>query len=159
VADIFTKPKRSEVMSLIRSTENRATELRLIHIMREHGITGWRRGKTLRLEETGERKLEAGMEKSGFKTLRPDFVFPMRKIAVFVDGEFWHGHPTRAKIPKTRRAWWKTKIEGNKARDRMQNRVLRKNGWKVVRIWHYQLARKHLFHALRKLRRVGLLSP
>jgi DNA mismatch endonuclease (patch repair protein) len=84
--DVFTKSKRSEVMSLIRSTGNRETELRLISLFREQGITGWRRGKTLRLEETGKRKLETGKEKSGFKTIRPDFVFPDRKIAVFVDG-------------------------------------------------------------------------
>ena len=144
-------------MSLIRSTGNKENELRLIHIMREHGITGWRRGRALRFEETGKGKAERG--KPDFKTIRPDFVFPGRKIAVFVDGEFWHGHPTRAKIPKTRRAWWKAKIEGNKARDRMQNRVLRRNGWKVVRIWQHQLTRKHLSHALRKLQRVGFLSP
>ena len=70
----------------------------------------------------------------------------------------WHGHPTRAKIPATRREWWLAKIEGNKARDRMQNRLLRKNGWRVVRIWGHELERKHVPKALRKLRAAGLIG-
>ena len=57
-----------------------------------------------------------------------------------------------------RRAWWKAKIEGNKARDQMQNRVLRKNGWKVVRIWQYQLTAKLVRLAIRKLRGAGLIA-
>jgi len=70
----------------------------------------------------------------------------------------WHGHPTRAKIPATRREWWKAKIEGNKKRDRMQNRMLRKNGWTVIRIWQHELERKHFSKALHKLRSAGLLG-
>jgi len=136
--DVFTKSKRSEVMSLIRSTGNKATELAMIRVFRGQGITGWRRNKKLRF--LGSSFL-----------VRPDFVFTAWKIAVFVDGDFWHGHPTRAKIPATRREWWLAKIEGNKKRDRKQNRLLRKNGWKVVRIWQHELERKHLHHALRKL--------
>ena len=77
---------------------------------------------------------------------------------MFVDGDFWHGHPTRCRIPKTRRSWWLAKIEGNKARDRRQNRLLRKHGWTVVRVWQHELERKHLQKALRKLQAVGLLS-
>lgn len=144
MTDIFTKAKRSEVMSRIRSGGNEETELALIRIFRAEGITGWRRGKRLRFD--------AGGKKTG---IRPDFVFPERKLAVFVDGEFWHGHPTRARIPKTRTAWWTAKIAGNKARDRMQNRLLRQGGWKVVRIWQYQLTPKHRHWALRKLRAAG----
>jgi len=73
-----------------------------------------------------------------------------------MDGDFWHGHPTRAKIPATRREWWKAKIEGNKKRDRMQNRLLRNNGWTVIRIWQHELTPKHLPKAMRKLRAAGL---
>lgn len=132
-------------MSRIRSSGNEETELALIRIFRAEGITGWRRGRKLRFAGCGKTV-----------TVRPDFVFPERKLAVFVDGEFWHGHPTRARIPKTRTAWWTAKIAGNKARDRMQNRLLRQGGWKVVRIWQYQLVPKYRSLALRKLGAAGL---
>lgn len=150
--DVFTKSKRSEVMSRIRSTGNKATELAMIRVFRSQRITGWRRGRRLLLLESGVGRSDTGEK----RILRPDFVFSDRKIAVFVDGAFWHGHPTRAKVPATRREWWLAKIEGNKARDRRQNRLLRKNGWKVVRIWQHELERKHLRQALRKLRTAGL---
>jgi len=116
---------------------------------------GWRGGRKLRFRK----KLKAeNLKAEGGQTriIRPDFVFSKGKVAEFVDGAFWHGHPTRAKIPMTRRAWWLAKIEGNKARDRRQNRLLRKAGWTVVRIWEHELQRKHLPKALRKLRAAGL---
>jgi DNA mismatch endonuclease (patch repair protein) len=148
--DVFTKSKRSEVMSRIRSAGNKATELAMIRVFRDHGITGWRRGQRLRLLESGDGRSDTGER----RIIRPDFVFPVHKIAVFVDGEFWHGHPTRCRIPATRRAWWLAKIEGNRARDRLQNRLLRANGWTVVRIWQHELERKR--RARRKLRAAGL---
>jgi len=150
--DVFTKSKRSEVMSRIRSHGNKDTELELAKLFRRSGITGWRRGRKVKISETGNVKPEGGQT----RIIRPDFVFSKGKIAVFVDGAFWHGHPTRAKIPATRREWWLAKIEGNKARDRRQNRLLRKAGWTVVRIWEHELERKHLPKALRKLRAAGL---
>jgi DNA mismatch endonuclease Vsr len=73
-------------MSLIRSRGNRDTELRLITIMRAHGISGWRRHWSL--------------------FGKPDFVFPRLKLAVFVDGCFWHGCPLHATSPKTNAAFW-----------------------------------------------------
>ena len=150
--DVFTESKRSEVMSLIRSAGNKATEMEMIRVFRGHGITGWRRGRKVKISETGN------VKPGETRIIRPDFLFPERKIALFVDGEFWHGHPTRCRIPKTRRAWWQAKIEGNKARDRRQNRLLRKNGWKVVRIWQHELERKHVSRALRKLRTAGMFA-
>ena len=152
MADVFTKSKRSEVMSRIRSAGNKSTELAMIRVFRKHGITGWRRGRRLRPAE----KRKAESEKGKTTIIRPDFVFPKSRTAVFVDGEFWHGHPTRCRIPATRREWWLAKIEGNKARDRRQTRLLRKNGWTVVRVWQHELERKHLRKALRKLRSAGL---
>jgi len=107
--------------------------------------SGWRRGQKLKF-----------LVRGSSCPVRPDFVFPDRKVAVFMDGDFWHGHPTRAKIPATRREWWKAKIEGNKKRDRMQNRLLRNNGWTVIRIWQHELTPKHLPKAMRKLRAAGL---
>ena len=82
---------------------------------------------------------------------KPDFVFPKLKLAVFVDGCFWHGCPKHATWPKTRAAFWLAKITGNKARDRRVNYALRKRGWKVVRIWEHELARKNEPRLLRRL--------
>lgn len=60
------------------------------------------------------------------------------KIAVFVDGCFWHGCRRHGTIPKSNRAWWKKKIDMNKLRDRDTNIQLRKAGWKVMRVWEHQ---------------------
>src|ERR1035438_1155378 len=90
--------ERSRIMSLVRSSGNRSTEMRLLGILKQHRITGWRRRSRL--------------------VGKPDFVFPAARVAVFVDGSFWHGHPTRCRIPKTNRDYWVPKIERNKARDR-----------------------------------------
>jgi len=141
-------------MSLIRSAGNKSTELAMIRVFRECGITGWRRGRKVKISETGNVKPEGGET----RIIRPDFVFRDRKVALFVDGEFWHGHPTLCRIPATRRAWWLAKIGGNRARDRKQTRLLRKSGWTVVRIWQHELERKHISLALCKLRSAGLLA-
>ena len=117
--DVFTKAKRSEVMSLIRSGGNKATELRLIAIFKEHGITGWRR----------KQKLPG----------KPDFVFRAPRVCVFVDGCFWHACPKHGTLPKTRRAFWLKKLGTNKARDRRVGRELRRDGWRVLRIWEHEL--------------------
>src|SRR5271167_2878563 len=74
---------------------------------------------------------------------RPDFVFPKLKLAVFVDGCFWHGCPKHATQPAINRAFWKKKFARNKARDQIVNRTLRQRGWKVLRIWQHELKRKN----------------
>lgn len=121
MADVFTRAKRSEVMARIRGSGNKDTELRLIALMREHGITGWRRNAPV--------------------FGKPDFVFPRERVAVFVDGCFWHGCPRHATMPKTRRAFWKAKLARNAARDREVTRALRKAGWRVLRVWECALTR------------------
>jgi DNA mismatch endonuclease (patch repair protein) len=83
--------------------------------------------------------------------VRPDFVFPRLRVADFVDGCFWHGCPKHATWPKTRAAFWKAKIEGNRARDRRVNRELRKRGWTVVRVWEHELKPKNEPKLLRRL--------
>jgi len=117
--DIFSRSKRSDVMSRIRGKGNEKTELRLARLMRAAGIGGWRR----HLPIPG----------------RPDFSFRRQKVAVFVDGCFWHGCPWCFRLPKQNRAFWKAKIEGNRKRDRSVNGRLRRLGWKVVRIKECQL--------------------
>jgi DNA mismatch endonuclease (patch repair protein) len=64
------------------------------------------------------------------------------KVAVFVDGCFWHGHDCGRNVtPRTNAKAWCAKIEGNQVRDRRATRLLRQRGWKVFRIWECQLAR------------------
>jgi len=144
--DIFTRKKRSDVMARIRGAGNKDTELRLSQIFRTNGITGWRRSCVIR-----GRKAEEERQTKPF-SVRPDFVFPTLKTAVFVDGCFWHGCPKHATWPKTRASFWLAKITGNKARDRRVNRELRRLGWNVVRIWEHELRRKDEARLLRKLR-------
>jgi len=173
MADIFTKRKRSEVMSLIRGAQNKDTELRLIEIFRANGIRGWRRGCSLSIGfgssdlASGARSAKSKILDPGPKTqparstrrVRPDFVFPRLKTAVFVDGCFWHGCPKHATWPKTRAAFWRKKILGNKARDRRVNRALRAKGWTVIRIWEHELSRKNEARLLRKMRSCLGRSP
>lgn len=98
------------------------TENRLAYLLRKSGLVGWRR----------HQKLPG----------RPDFVWPREKIAVFVDGCFWHGHECgRNLTPKTNTKEWKDKIEKTKTRDRKASNALRGMGWKVIRIWECSLAK------------------
>jgi DNA mismatch endonuclease (patch repair protein) len=136
MADVFTKAKRSEVMSRIRSRGNRDTELALARLLRANHITGWRRHLEIRKAESGKQKFK----------VKPDFVFRQVQLALFVDGCFWHGCPRHATWPAHRAAWWRHKIEGNQTRDRRVNRILRRAGWRVVRIWEHELSRQRGKH-------------
>jgi DNA mismatch endonuclease, patch repair protein len=81
--DVFTKKKRSQVMALIRSRGNRDTEIKLASLFRAARITGWRRHQPL--------------------PGRPDFIFRRERLAIFVDGCFWHGCRWHCCMPKSRR--------------------------------------------------------
>ena len=122
MADIWSKRKRSEVMRRIRSQGNEATELRLIALLREHRISGWRRKQAL--------------------PGKPDFVFREQRVCVFTDGCFWHGCPTCYRRPGSNREYWDEKVQRNRKRDQEVNRVLRKAGWRVLRIWEHELSKK-----------------
>ena len=109
-------------MRQVKSRENKSTELKLIQFFKTNSIKGWRRN---------------------FKIFgKPDFVFPLTKQAVFVDGCFWHGHNCRNTKPKDNKDYWQQKIFRNKIRDRTVNRTLTANGWIVIRIWECQLKNK-----------------
>lgn len=69
---------------------------------------------------------------------RADLVFPRARVAVFVDGCFWHRCPRHATSPKNNAAWWATKLDGNVARDRDTDERLAAAGWTVVRIWEHE---------------------
>lgn len=72
----------------------------------------------------------------------PDIVLPGREAVVFVHGCFWHGHACkRAKMPKSRRAYWVEKIEGNRRRDMRKRRQLKALGWAVVIVWECEIKR------------------
>lgn len=114
-------------MGRIRCRGNETTEVRLIRIMRRFGITGWRRGSTL--------------------LGRPDFVFPAARLAVFVDGDFWHGHPRYFKLPKSNVGYWRSKIERNRARDRAVTEDLKQRGWNVRRFWESGLCDEEVIAA------------
>ena len=68
----------------------------------------------------------------------PDIVLVRVKVAVFVDGCFWHGCPEHFVIPKANRQWWLDKIASNRRRDARNDMMLREIGWKVVRIWEHE---------------------
>jgi DNA mismatch endonuclease (patch repair protein) len=117
--DVFSRRKRSQIMSRIRSQGNATTELRLIELLRAIGITGWRRNQKL--------------------PGKPDFIFRARHIALFVDGCFWHGCPRCYRRPHSNLAYWDAKIRGNRKRDRKVTKTLKRLGWRVVRIWAHEL--------------------
>ena len=137
MADVYTSARRSEIMSRIRGSRNKSTELRLIDILKEHAVIGWRRNHKL--------------------IGKPDLVFPLGKVAVFVDGCFWHGCPEHYRLPSSNTGFWKQKITRNRDRDKEVSRALRQKGWKVLRIWEHELTRKNQRRLLTRLRRAGLL--
>jgi len=132
--DVFTKAKRSEVMSCIRSRGNKATELRLIEIFRTHRLTGWRRKQDL--------------------IGKPDFVFRIQRVCVFVDGCFWHGCPKHGTRPRQNRKFWDAKLQRNKDRDREVKLQLHKAGWRVLRIWEHELSRKNELRLAGRIRKM-----
>jgi len=125
-------------MSRIKARGNERTEQELVRLLRASGISGWRRH--LALEG------------------RPDFAFPKQKVAVFVDGCFWHGCPKCYTRPKTNRAFWDRKRETNMARDKRVTRKLRLQGWKVIRIWQHSL-QKSPTTCLNRIRRALSTDP
>lgn len=119
MTDNMTVGQRSFTMSRIRSSKNASTELRFIRILRRAQATGWRRGV----------KLEG----------KPDFVFARQRLAIFVDGCFWHGCPQHYAPPKSNLSYWSKKIDGNRKRDRRVCRRLRSAGWRVFRFWEHDV--------------------
>ena len=74
--------------------------------------------------------------------VRADIVFPRRRVAVFVDGCFWHSCPRHRTSPKANAAWWAAKLAENRRRDAHTNRRLRNAGWHVVRVWEHEAPSK-----------------
>jgi DNA mismatch endonuclease (patch repair protein) len=119
MADVFSKKKRSLVMAAIKSKGNKDTELKLISIFRTNKISGWRRNQKI--------------------IGKPDFVFHQEKLAVFVDGCFWHGCPVHCRRPNSNLDYWLSKIARNQKRDLFVRKGLRQKGWQVLRVWEHSL--------------------
>src|SRR5438552_637436 len=115
MTDTFDRATRSRIMAAVRSKGNLTTETRFVQILRTHQIRGWRRNQVV--------------------LGNPDFVFPESKLAVFIDGCFWHGCRSHLRLPVANRDYWLQKISRNQIRDRQSVRRLRRAGWRVLRIW------------------------
>jgi DNA mismatch endonuclease (patch repair protein) len=131
MSDIFDNEKRSYIMSRVRSKNNKSTELELIKFFKENNITGWKRNYPVKGH--------------------PDFVFLDKKIAIFVDGCFWHGHDCRNTRPSDNAEYWRKKRERNIKHDKEITELFEKRGWTVIRIWECELKRKNRFALANKL--------
>ena len=132
MADVFDNKKRSEIMSKVRSKNNKSTELKLIQIFGENDIVGWKRNYPVKGH--------------------PDFVFLDRKIAVYVDGCFWHGHDCRNTRPSDNADYWTRKRERNMKHDKEVTELFERRGWVVIRIWECELKKKNYQNLAEKLK-------
>jgi len=122
MTDYIDRKTRSRVMASVRSSGNRSTEKRFRYALIKARVKGWR---------TQARDLAGA----------PDFVFDKEKIAVFVDGCFWHGCPHCYRRPHSSRKYWDEKVKRNMARDKRVAAKLRRNGWSVIRVWEHSLSK------------------
>jgi DNA mismatch endonuclease, patch repair protein len=118
--DKVSRETRSKIMAKVRSRDNRSTERKLRSSLAGSGISGY---------------------KLNVKDLPgvPDFVFPEVKLAIFVDGCFWHGCPHCYRRPHSSRKYWDEKVKRNMKRDRKNKALLREMGWISIRIWEHSL--------------------
>lgn len=119
MADIFTPEKRSWIMSRIRST-NTKIDLEMKKILTKN-------------------KIKHLMYPKMFGN--PDFIIERKRIAVFCDGDFWHGYKYDEK-KKPSKEFWRDKIENNMKRDVRITRKLRKDGWSVLRFWEHDIEKR-----------------
>jgi DNA mismatch endonuclease (patch repair protein) len=118
VTDTRTREKRRQIMQAVRS-KNTSAELALRSALFAAGVRGWRCHYR---SATGT----------------PDLAWPALRVAVFVDGAFWHGHPSRHR-PGRSGKYWDEKIAANIARDRRADRALEADDWKIVRVWDFEI--------------------
>lgn len=131
MSDIFCKEKRSSVMKAVKSRNTKTTELKMIEIFKELHVIGWRRTYPL--------------------IGKPDFVFPKKRIVVFVDGCFWHGHDCRNVTPSDNADFWNAKRAYNKQHDDLVTETLQNKNWTVIRIWECELKKKNRDKLMEKI--------
>jgi DNA mismatch endonuclease (patch repair protein) len=120
MADTFSKKVRSEIMKNVKSKGNKSTELKFLKLMKSNKLAGWRRNSNI--------------------YGKPDFIFNDSKIAIFLDGCFWHGHNCRILKPSSNTFYWNKKITKNKKHDKKVTGYLHLLGWKVIRIWECRIS-------------------
>ncbi|MEA3255673.1 MAG: very short patch repair endonuclease [Candidatus Altiarchaeota archaeon] len=118
MTDVLTKEQRSYNMSQIKG-KNTQPELLLRKYLFLKGLKGYRLKSSL--------------------IGKPDIVFTKYKIAIFIDGCFWHKCPGCFVKPTSNINFWKKKIDGNVKRDKEVNKILKKQGWKVIRFWEHEI--------------------
>jgi DNA mismatch endonuclease (patch repair protein) len=124
-----------------------------------------------RTDTAPERQLRAELHRRGLRfrkdfsvrlpvraRVRPDIVFTRAKLAVFVDGCFWHQCPAHGTMPKSNVAYWEPKLRANVARDRHVDSLLNEHGWTVVRIWEHDHQDQAADRIVEVLRRLGAAS-
>ncbi len=116
MVDSVSKEKRSKIMAAIHS-KNTAPELTLRRAL-------WKKGYRYRVNYGNE---------------KIDVAFPLKKIAIFVDGCFWHSCPIHSHLPKSNQEYWIPKLERNRKRDKVNTEKLEKEGWKVIRFWEHEM--------------------
>ena len=122
MADIFTKKKRSEVMSKVRNKDSKIE----VEFRKKLWAEGFRYSKN-----------------SAKYFGKPDIVLPKYETVIFIDSCFWHGCKKHGSIPATHTKFWTEKIDRNKTRDKEVNKHYKMKGWKVVRIWEHDLKKKN----------------
>lgn len=90
---------------------------------------------------------------------RADIVFASARVAVFLDGCFWHGCPKHGTWPKANADWWRTKIRRNQQRDTDTDKLLAANGWRVVRVWSHDDPVRAAVRIVALVRRRRMKSP
>lgn len=131
MSDVFSKEERSEIMRSVKSRNTKSTELAMVKLFKDNNITGWRRTYSVKGH--------------------PDFVFLDKRIAIFVDGCFWHGHDCRNTRPADHAEYWQKKRERNIQRDKETTERFQKRGWTVIRVWECELKKKNLTATAQRL--------
>lgn len=131
MSDVFDKNARSEIMRAVKNKNPKSTELALIKLFKENHITGWHHGYNVKGH--------------------PDFVFLNKRIAIFVDGCFWHGHDCRNTRPADNAEYWAKKREKNIQHDKQITTMFEGRGWTVIRIWECELKKKNIALTLQRI--------
>ena len=117
--DTVSPQERSRIMGNVKARGNKSTELKLIKLFKDYCITGWKRNYPVKG--------------------KPDLVFLPQRVAIFVDGCFWHGCEDHCRIPLGNKNFWLAKISRNKERDIEITTDFQERDWKVIRIWEHEL--------------------
>jgi len=129
LTDVLTPDQRKLNMSRVRG-KNTGPEIKIRKLLWSRGIRGYRIHHNLHG--------------------KPDIVFTKKRVAIFIDGCFWHKCPVCFQEPETRKEFWMKKIQSNIDRDAKVDEQLKNNGWTVIRIWEHEI-RKEPEKAIKKI--------